>query len=129
MGYLFALAGALDYANKAVAIASFMTFWTDKLSAAVWIALALIIPVAFNLLNVRKNGDIEFVLTMTKITLLVLLIVAGAFLAMGASTGPYLLGTDSSYRAVDCALNDPSIGDCLPMPGFNCSLIQSSVLI
>ena len=75
MGYLFALAGALDYANKAVAVADFMTFWTNSVPAGVWITMALIIPVAFNLLNVRKNGDIEFVLTMTKITVLVILMV------------------------------------------------------
>jgi len=122
MGYLFVLAGAFDYANKAVGIADFMTFWTNSVPAGVWITIALIIPVAFNLLNVRKNGDIEFGLTMTKITLLVILMVVGAFLATGASPGPYLLGTDSSFRPVDCALNDPNKGDCLPMPGFNCTI-------
>lgn len=104
-----------------------MIFWTDKVPAGVWITIALIIPVAFNLLNVRKNGEIEFWLTMTKIALLITLIITGILLAMGASSGPYLLGTDENFRSLDCVFNDANRGECLPMPGFNCIFSSSEV--
>src|SRR5579859_5126689 len=117
---MFAISGTLDYANKAAAVANFMTFWTDKVPQGVWITIALIIPVLFNLLNVRRVGGIEYWLTMSKITLIVVLIVTGSLLAAGASPGPYLLGTDSNFQPVDCTLHDPSMGQCLPTPGFNC---------
>ena len=113
-------AGCMDYANKAVAVAGFMKFWTNAVPQWVWILMALIIPVLFNLLNVRRNGEIEYWLTMTKIIMLVLLMITGLLIAIGASPGPYLLGTDPNFHPVDCTLNDPSKGDCVPYFGFNC---------
>lgn len=103
-----------------------MSYWThDKVPNSVWIALALVIPVVFNLLNVRKNGEVEYWITMTKVTMLVILTMAGILLAFGAAPGPYLLGTDANYHPVPCDLNDPLKGPCLLTPGFNCTSSRS----
>lgn len=109
----------MDYPNKALFAAEFMTFWTTSVPPEAWIAIFLIIPVLFNLFNVRRYGEVEFWLTSIKVTLIVGLIFLGIILPMGASPGSQLLGTSADYRPVDCSEN--VIGDCLPSHGFNCS--------
>ena len=117
-GYAYCFGYALDYPNKAVATANFMTFWTNAVPPAAWITIFLLIPILFNLFNVRRIGEIEFWLTSIKVTTIVGLIFLGILLPMGASPSPPLLGTSAQYTAVDCSEN--VIGECLPNPGFNC---------
>ena len=95
-----------------------MTFWKNPLPLPAWIAIFLVIPILFNLFNVRRYGEIEFWLTSLKVTLIVGLIFLGVLLPMGASTRSLLLGTSEQYQPVDCSKN--VIGECLPSPGFNC---------
>jgi amino acid permease len=118
---LFVFAGAFDYANKATAVAGFMSYWTqDKVPDAVWIVFALLIPIVLNLLNVRKNGEYEYWTSMTKVTMLIILTITGILLALGAVPGlRYLLATDGKNKPVSCELNAGL--SCLENPGFNCS--------
>jgi amino acid transporter len=95
-----------------------MQFWTNSVPEAAWIAIFLVLPIVFNLLNVRRYGEIEFWLTTTKVTMIVILIVLGILLPMGASPENMLLGTSADYRPVPCDQN--VIGECLPTHGFNC---------
>jgi len=82
------------------------------------VTIFLVIPIGFNLLNLRRYGEIEFWLTTIKVVMIVLLIVLGVLLPMGASPRTPLLGTGSNYRPVDCSQN--VIGECIPSHGFNC---------
>lgn len=126
-GYAYCLGYAFDYPSKAIAAASFIRFWTTSVSQYLLVAIFLAIPVAFNLLNVRRYGEIEFWLTTIKVGLIVLLIVLGILLPMGASPENMLLGTSSEYRPVDCSLNE--IGDCIPFHGFNCKIYSTHPLM
>jgi len=105
-----------------------MKFWATPVPEPAWIAIFLVIPILFNLFNVRRYGEIEFWLTAIKITLIVGLIFLGLLLPMGASPEGQLLGTDANYHPVDCS--ETVIGACLPSPGFNCLILfQSPTLI
>jgi len=76
----------------------------------------LIFTILFNLLNVRRYGEIEYWLTLSKVTAIMGLVVLGTIIAMGGHPGSVLLGTSLDYQPVDCSLNE--IGDCLPGFGF-----------
>jgi yeast amino acid transporter len=91
---------AFDYPSKASA--GFMQFWTNSVPEAVWIAIFLVVPIVFNLLNVWRYGEIEFGLATTKVTMIVILIVLSILLPIEASPENMLLGTSGDYRPVPC---------------------------
>ena len=105
---------------KLVAVSSTMSFWVTKttLTSALWITIAMAIPFTFNMLNVRKYGEIEFWLTTVKVATVVGIIILGILLPMGASTATLLLGTDDQHHPIPCS--DPTLDRCVPQPGFNC---------
>lgn len=113
----------LDYPSKAVLAAEFMRFWptTESVPSAAWVTIFLVLPILFNLFNVRRYGEIEFWLTTIKVTLIVGLIVLGILLPMGATSRNPLLGTNKQYAPVDCSENE--IGQCLLGHGFNCMFL------
>ena len=92
-----------------------MAFWSD-LNPAIFISIFLVFPIAFNLLNVRRYGEIEYWFTTIKVLTIAGLVLAGLLIAMGAVSGFYLFGTDAQYRPVDCLSN--AVGTCVPGFGF-----------
>ena len=115
-GWFYCFGYAVDFPNKAVAFANYMSYWSDK-PRALWISIFFVAPILFNALNVRRYGEIEYVLTAIKVTTIVGLIIAGLLIAMEV-TGTALLGTDDNLRPVACINN--TIGNCLTEPGFGC---------
>ena len=105
---------------KLVAGASLMAFWipNTQISPGVWITIFMLLPVAFNMFNVRRYGEIEFWLTTVKITAFVSIIVIGLLLPMGVSTATPLLGTDDDYNLIPCT--NPATDNCVSPPGFIC---------
>jgi hypothetical protein len=85
------------------------------------ITIFLVIPILFNLCNVRRYGEIEYWLTTLKIALIVGLICLGLLLPMSATPRPQLTGTNADYVPVDCSENDPAIGECVLPHGFDCN--------
>lgn len=71
--------------------------------------------------NVRRYGEIEYWLTLTKIAAVVGIALFGIILSMGGSTYPRLPGTDVNSHTLlpDCHLNG---NNCVPSPGFECIL-------
>jgi amino acid permease len=116
-GWSYCISYALDYPDKAIVAANYMFFWTSysRDKTAGFITIFLLVPIVFNFFNVRRYGEIEFWLTTIKVTTIMLLIVLGFLLAMGASP-TQLLGTDANYNPVPCSEN--VIGQCVPPPGF-----------
>lgn len=114
---------------KLVAGASLMSFWIPQtqINPAVWISIFMAIPIAFNMFNVRRYGEIEFWLTTFKVTAFVVIFILGMLLAMDASTATRLSGTDSNYNLIPC--NDPAIDNCVGPPGFSCMLLAKAMLI
>lgn len=96
-----------------------MRFWTADTQPAIWISVYAILPIAFNLFNVRRYGEIEFWLTVAKVAMCVGLIVLGFILAMGASPYPPLLGTSPEDNVVPCA--NTTENNCVSPPGFSCN--------
>jgi amino acid permease len=103
-----------------------MYYWTpaQKVPEPVWIAVFIFLPFAFNFLNVRRYGEIEYWLTMIKIVTLVTLFILGVvFLPLGINEGGPLLatnGTDNAMTPVLCPTSNINNGTCLLRPGFNC---------
>lgn len=90
-------------------------YWKpDSRYLPLFITIFIIFTVFFNFLYVRKLGEIEYILTLSKIITILGLIAVGLLLAMGLSTNP-LLGTSSQYDPVFCIKNE--IGNCVPSPG------------
>jgi amino acid permease len=96
-----------------------MSYWSDK-PRVLWISIFFVFPIAFNILNVRKYGEVEYWFTAIKVVTIVGLIICGLLIAMNV-TGTALLGTDNNLRPVPCANN--TIGQCLTAPGFGCTLL------
>ena len=111
----------IAFPAKLIASASLMSFWVskDQIHPAVWISLYAILPICFNLFNVRRYGEIEFWLTVLKVVTCVGLIVLGVLCAMGATDDSRRSGTDSNYNLIPC--QDPVRDNCVPLPGFACT--------
>jgi len=105
---------------KLVAASSLMRFWVpaSQVNPAVWISVYAVLPIAFNMFNVRRYGEIEFWLSTLKVLTCVGLIILGLLLAMGASTESALLGTNSDNGLIACV--NATIDNCVSAPGFNC---------
>ena len=112
-----------------VAAASITSYWIQE-NSALWISVYIIPPILFNLLNVRKFGEIEFWLSSIKVYTFIGLIILGLLLLMGASTAPLLLGTRplnnvTHYPLIQC--DHPALDDCVSSPGFNCTSLVHKV--
>jgi len=105
---------------KLVAGASLMRFWLSKsqVNPAVWITTFLVFPIAFNMFNVRKYGEIEFWLTTIKITAFIGIILLGLLLPMAASTATPQYGTASDFSLIPCL--NASTDNCVSPAGFYC---------
>ena len=108
--------------NEIVAMQEIVNFWTttQKVPEWAWILIFITLPLAFNFLNVRKYGEVEYWITMVKILTLVALVLLGVvLLPLGASSGGPLLGTDGTNPEFCPPFN----GSCLSSPGFNCTYV------
>lgn len=97
-----------------------MYYWFPNVSGYVWIVIYLIVIISFNLLNVRRVGWIEYILTVVKVSTLVGLVILGLVILAGGVNKPPHLGLDSTYTPVPCSQNNITIGPCLSEPGFTC---------
>ena len=108
--------------NEAVAMKEIIYYWTpmQKVPAGVWITIFIFLPFAFNFLNVRRYGELEYWLTMIKIITLVTLFFLGVvFLPLGINEDGPLLATNGT-EPVLCPTSIINNGTCLPRPGFSC---------
>src|SRR5579859_1063675 len=118
--------------NEAVAMKDIMYYWTpaQKVPEPVWIAVFIFLPFAFNFLNVRRYGEVEYWLTMIKIITLVTLFFLGVvFLPLGINPdGPWLgINGINGTEPVPCSkINN---GTCLEDPGFNCMSLRISLTV
>src|SRR6266496_274630 len=103
-----------------VAASSITSYWIQE-NSALWISVYIIPPVLFNLLNVRRFGEVEFWLSSIKVYTLVGLVIFGLLLLMGASTAPRHFGTEllqnvTHYPLIAC--DNPASDHCVSEPGF-----------
>src|SRR5271170_7957930 len=121
-GWAYWFAYVIGPAAQLVAAQEIMGSWVSKdINAAVWITIFIWIPVFFNLLNVRRFGEIEFSLTVIKITTILALIVLGVVLPWGASAGTRKLGYSATDTLLPCPTTPTPGIQCLPTPGFACN--------
>ena len=97
-----------------------MSYWTEEntRNSVLEISFFFVVPILVNVLNVRKYGELEYWLTAFKVISIVGIILV-AFVVVAGGAPSLRLGTDATFRAVDCAANE--IGQCLPPPGFDCT--------
>lgn len=108
---------ALDLADKAIAFSIYMLRWFPDVPSAVWVSIFILLPLAFNLLNVRRYGEIEFTLTAIKIMAILGLIILGFLIAIGGTGTTQLLATNNADQPIPCGNNQTG---CLSAPGFKC---------
>ena len=58
-GCIYWLSYAMDFANKGLTFANYMSYWTDA-HPAIFITCFYALPISFNLLNVRRFGEISW---------------------------------------------------------------------
>ena len=121
-GWSYWFARSISIALQLVTIQMLMTTWvTEEKYGYAWIAVFFLVIVLFNALNVRRFGEIEYWMTVTKLATIVGIIILGFLLAMGVSTETRELGTNSfGNETVQCSL-PPANDTCLPSPGFDCT--------
>ena len=101
-----------------------MSFWLpDDRYRSAWILGFFTIVFLFNLLNVRRYGEIEYWLTVVKLETIIGLSILGILLPMGVSVGTRLPATGPYNTPIICPLN-PAPGQCLGPPGFPCTSFQ-----
>jgi amino acid permease len=117
---------ALDISDKAIAFSIYMAYWLPNTPPIIWISIFIILPLAFNLLNVRRFGDVEFTFTAVKVVTILGLIILGFVIAAGGVSKAPLLGTDiATGRPISCGANQTG---CLSAPGFHC-IISANLCI
>lgn len=93
-----------------------MSYWLPNVPPAVWITIFFILPILFNFFNVRRYGEIEFVLTSIKVWSIVGMIILGLVILGLVSDGAKepRLATDANFYAIPCV----NATGCLTAPGF-----------
>jgi amino acid permease len=127
-GWAYWAAYIFAFPDKLIAAQKIMAFWLPRVNSAVWISIFYLVPFLFNLFNVRRYGEIEFWLTVVKVVTIVGIIFLGILLPMGASPSQQLLGTFNQTTPIVCPPN-PSPGECVSQPGFNCNIPSISLNI
>ena len=116
-GWSYWLARSGSFGLQLVVIQNVMANWVSgEVYRYVWILVFFVAVILFNLLDVRRFGEIEYWLTVVKLATIVGLMVLGILLPLGLSVGTRLLGTSSDNRPIPCS---ESL-DCLPNPGLAC---------
>jgi L-asparagine transporter-like permease len=122
-GWSYWFARAISFGLQLTALHNIMSTWVEDKYKYLWISFFFILIVLFNLLNVRRYGEIEFWFTVIKLVTIVGLIFLGLILAMGALGSSRQLGTLDN-TAIPCpneCLNTAvQQGLCLDIPGFGC---------
>src|SRR2546423_361165 len=86
-GWSYWFARAISIALQLVTIQELMTTWVaEEKYGYVWIAGFFIAIVLFNVLNVRRFGEIEYWMTVTKLATIVGIIILGFLVAMGVAS-------------------------------------------
>ena len=119
-GWSYWFARSISFALQLIAIQNVMSFWvSDDRYRYLWITIFFTVVVLFNLLNVRRYGEIEYWLTVAKLETIIGIIILGIILPMGASAGTRLLATGPNNNPISCPSN-PAPDQCLGVPGFPC---------
>lgn len=85
----------------------------------IWITLFIVMIVTFNYFNVRRYGEIEYWLTVLKLSIIYGIIIVGMLLLMDVSTAMPLLGTSSTGDFIECS-GGGNYSQCLGRQGFGC---------
>jgi len=107
-----------------VASSHTIALWLPDTPKEVWVCVIFVLCFLFNNFNVRRYGEIEYWLTVIKVTTVVGIIIAGILLPMNASPNQRLLGTDANGNPVLCS---ESVSPCVDPPGFNCTIQVNGV--
>lgn len=97
-GWMFAFEMVIVCLADLTAIGIYMKMWFPDVSQWVWVAVTLLIVGAANLASVKVFGELEFVLTIVKVSAVIAMIVGGAavlIFGLGQSSN---MGVDNLYN-------------------------------
>lgn len=122
-GWVYIFGYVIDFVNKSVAFSEYLTYWTGSQNqtahAVLEITFFFFVPILFNVLNVRKYGQLEFWLTTIKVAFIVIIVITGFVIAVGGSPSP-MLGTDpNTYAVIPCNATLQAQGNCTLPPGIH----------
>lgn len=126
-GWSYWFGRAISIALQLTIVQNIMATWvTEEKYRYVWISCFFFILFLFNLLNVRRYGEIEYWMTVIKVITIVAIIILGFLLPMGVSSDTRQLGTTSNNTVEYCLVVSDTNG-CLPLPGFDCKALLGRV--
>ncbi|KAJ2896714.1 hypothetical protein MKZ38_005284 [Zalerion maritima] len=70
MGWTYFYAGVMLVCVEYSAVATVMSYWNEDINPAAWIAMAMAVCIALNLVAVKWYGESEFIMASTKVILL-----------------------------------------------------------
>jgi amino acid permease len=117
-GWIYWIGYVFSYPSKLVSIQKIMSFWCPNAHSAVIISVFLPVPLLINYLPARRYGEIEYWITILKITAICGIILLGVLFPMDASGNTPLLATVNNLT-FPCPSN-PEIGECVGRQGFGC---------
>ena len=71
MGWTYFFAGAMLVCVEYSAVATVMQYWNTSVNPAVWIAMAMVVCIALNVVAVKWYGESEFIMASLKVLLLI----------------------------------------------------------
>jgi len=111
----------MSFGAQLVGAQNFMSLWVpDPKYKPLWISIFFIVPFLFNLLNVRRYGEVEYWLVLVKVVGVFGIIILGLVLAMGATAKSRQLGLGPNGTMFSCSPNHGPDVLCLDTPGFTC---------
>ncbi|KAH8656827.1 amino acid permease-domain-containing protein [Ilyonectria robusta] len=76
MGWTYFFAGTMLVCTEYSAVATVMEYWNTSINPAVWIAMSMAICYFLNMVAVKWYGETEFIMSSTKVLLLIGLVMA-----------------------------------------------------
>ncbi|MEJ6014205.1 amino acid permease [Corynebacterium sp. H127] len=98
-GWMYAFEMVIVCLADLTAIAVYMKFWFPDSPQWIWVAVTLLIVGAANLASARWFGELEFGMTIIKVTAVVAMIIGGAaILIFGLGSGSQHVGVDNLWN-------------------------------
>ena len=111
-------ARAISVVLQLVMVHNIMATWVvDEKYRYVWIAVFCVLLVLFNVLNVRKFGEIEYWMTIIKLATIVGIIILGLLLPTGVSTDTRQLAEVKQHKIQASSGNEEQEFLAIPTPG------------
>ncbi|PSK36500.1 hypothetical protein C7M61_003973 [Candidozyma pseudohaemuli] len=90
LGLMYSVSWLISFPSELVACSLTISYWNDTINPAVWVAIFLVGISSINLFGVKGYGEVEFVLSITKVLAVIGFIIAGICIICGVGDQGYI---------------------------------------